>query len=132
MSRPFIDSNIILYLLSADTAKADKAEAIVAAGGVISVQVLNEVTAVCRRKLKMPWHEIETVLTAVKSACKVVPLTVATHEAALEIAKRYEISFYDANICAAAILAGTNVLVSEDMQNGMHMDGMIIRNPFSE
>lgn len=130
MSRPFIDSNIVLYLLSADKAKADKAEAFVTAGGVVSVQVLNEVTAVCRRKLRMPWHEIEAVLAAVKSACKVVPLTLASHEAAVSIAKRYALSFYDANILSSAILCGADSLISEDMQDGMLVDGVVIRNPF--
>ncbi|MFA6921155.1 MAG: PIN domain-containing protein [Gallionella sp.] len=130
MSLSFFDSNVILYLLSADAAKADKAEAIVACGGVISVQVLNEVTSVWRRKLKMPWGDIEAVLAAVKSACTVVPLTITTHESTVDIAQRYGVSFYDANICAAAILAGANILVSEDMQDGMSIDGLIIRNPF--
>lgn len=130
MNLSFLDSNIILYLLSADVVKADKAEAIVAGGGVISVQVLNEVTSVCRRKLKMPWGDIEAVLAAVKSACKVIPLTIATHETAVKIAQRYDISFYDANICAAAILSGAKILVTEDMQDGMSIDGLIIQNPF--
>lgn len=130
MALSFLDSNIIFYLLSADVVKADKAEAIVAGGGVISVQVLNEVTSVCRRKLKMPWGDIESVLAAVKSACNVIPLTIATHEAAVKIAQRYDISFYDANICAAAILSGAKTLVSEDMQDGMSIDGLIIQNPF--
>lgn len=131
MSRSFFDSNVILYLLSADAAKADKAEEIVAGGGVISVQVLNEVTSVCRRKLKMSWGDVAAVLAAVKSACKVVPLTIATHESAVDIAQRYGVSFYDANICAAAILSGADILVSEDMQDGMSIDGLVIRNPFS-
>ncbi|MDO8292307.1 MAG: PIN domain-containing protein [Gallionella sp.] len=131
MALSFLDSNIILYLLSADVVKADKAEAIVAGGGVISVQVLNEVTSVCRRKLKMPWGDIEAVLAAVKSACNVIPLTIATHETAVKIAQRYDISFYDANICAAAILSGAKTLVSEDMQEGMSIDGLIIQNPFN-
>ncbi|MDP1592903.1 MAG: PIN domain-containing protein [Gallionella sp.] len=130
MSLSFLDSNIILYLLSADIVKADKAEAIVAGGGVVSVQVLNEITSVCRRKLKMPWGDIEAVLTAVKSACNVTPLTITTHETAVKIAQRYDISFYDANICAAAILSGAKILVSEDMQDGMNIDGVIIQNPF--
>lgn len=130
MNLSFLDSNIILYLLSADAVKADKAEAIIAGGGVISVQVLNEVTSVCRRKLKMPWGDIEAVLAAVKSACAIIPLTITTHETAMKIAQRYDISFYDANICAAAILSGSKILVSEDMQDGMSIDGVIIQNPF--
>jgi predicted nucleic acid-binding protein len=78
----------------------------------------------------MPWCEIETVLAAVKSACKVVPLTIATHETAVKIAQRYDISFYDANICAAAILSGADSLVSEEMHDGMRVDGITIENPF--
>lgn len=130
MSAPFLDSNIILYLLSADSGKADKAEVIVASGGVVSVQVFNEVTSVCQRKLKMSWGDIDAVLVAVKSACKVVPLTIATHEKAVEIAQRYGVSFYDANICASATLSGADTLLSEDMQDGLRIDGLIIQNPF--
>ena len=130
MSKPFIDSNIVLYLLSGDATKADQAQAILTAGAVISVQVLNEVTSVCQRKLKMPWPEIDAVLLAVKAACTVVPLTVASHEKAIEIAKRYRLSFYDANIVASALLCGADVLLSQDMHSGLLVDALVIRNPF--
>ena len=130
MSKPFIDSNVILYLLSHDTTKADKAESILQAGGVISVQVLNEVVSVCQRKLKMPWDEIETLLQAVKASVQVVPLTEATHELAVQLCKRYQLSFYDANICAAALIVGSKVLLSEDMQYGMVVDCLVVKNPF--
>jgi len=132
LSPVFIDSNVILYLLSADSAKADKAEALLAAGGTISVQVLNETVAVCRRKLKMPWDEIEALLQATKSACTVTALTTESHERAVQIAKQHQLSFYDAHICASALLAKAEVLLSEDMQDGMVIDGLQIRNPFSK
>ena len=130
MSQPFIDSNIVLYLLSGDAIKADRAEALVEAGGVISVQVLNEVASVCQRKLKMSWEEIEMLLMAVKSACNVLPLTVASHEKAVEVARRFQLSIYDANIVASAILSGAGVLLSEDMQSGMNIESLTIQNPF--
>ena len=130
MSKPFIDSNIILYLLSSDTEKADKAEAILEAGGVISVQVLNEVVSVCQRKLKMHWDEIDAVLQAVKASMQVVPLTETSHELAVQLCKRYQLSFYDAHICSAALVAGSIVLLSEDMQDGMVFDGLVVKNPF--
>ena len=130
MSAVFIDSNVILYLLSGDAAKADRAEAILGKGGIISVQVLNEVTSVCLRKLKMSWEEIDTVLLAVKAACDVVPLTLESHEKAVQLSRRYPLSFYDANICAAAILSGAKVLLSEDMQDGMKIGGVVVKNPF--
>lgn len=131
MNKPFIDSNVILYLLSGDASKADMAEDVVAAGGIVSVQVLNEVVSVCRRKLQMPWDEIDALLQAVKSACEVEPLTVESHQKAVEIAKRYSLSFYDAHICASAALSGVKILLSEDMQDGMDIEGVTVRNPFS-
>ena len=130
MSKPFIDSNVILYLLSHDAAKADKAESILQAGGVISVQVLNELVSVCQRKLKMPWDEIETVLQAVKASVQVVPLTEATHELAVQLCKRYQLSFYDAHICSAALIADLKIVFSEDMQDGMVVDNLVVKNPF--
>lgn len=131
MNKPFIDSNVVMYLLSSDTAKADVAELALEAGGFISVQVLNEVTSVCLRKLKMPWQEVDEVLLAVKTACVVLPLTVETHEKAVEISKRFQLSFYDANIIASAIASGASTLLSEDMQGGLLIDGLRIQNPFT-
>lgn len=130
VSKPFLDSNVVLYLLSGDTAKADQAQALLEAGAVISVQVLNEVTSVCLRKLKMSWAEVDALLLAVKAACEVLPLTVGSHEKAVEIAKRYQLSFYDANIVACACLSGAPVLLSEDMHSGLLVDGLVIQNPF--
>lgn len=130
MSKPFIDSNVILYLLSADASKADRAQGLLQAGGVISVQVLNEVASVCTRKLKMPWAEVDAVLLAVKAACDVVPLTLTSHENAVELAKRFQLSVYDANIVASALMAGSEVLLSEDMQSAMTIATLQIQNPF--
>lgn len=132
MSKPFLDSNVVLCLLSGDAAKADRAQALLEAGGVISVQVLNEVTSVCLRKLKMPWQEVDALLLAVKAACDVVALTVTSHEKAVEVAKRFQLSFYDANIVACALMSGAQVLLSEDMHSGMLIDGLVIQNPFTE
>ena len=131
MSKPFIDSNVVLYLFSSDPAKADKAEQVLEAGGYISVQVLNEVTSVCMRKLKMSWQEVDTVLQALKAACVVLPLTLATHEKAVEVSKSFHLSFYDANIVACALASGAKTLLSEDMHSGVLIDGLRIRNPFA-
>ena len=130
MTQPFIDSNVVLYLLSSDSAKADRAEQVLEVGGYISVQVLNEVTSVCLRKLKMPWQEVDQVLQAVKAACVVLPLTVETHAKAIEVSKRYQLSFYDAHIVASALASGASALLSEDMHSGLQIDGLQIQNPF--
>ena len=130
MAKPFIDSNVVLYLFSSDTVKADRAESLLQSGGLISVQVLNEVASVCLRKLKMSWEEIDTVLETLKSTCEVLPVTLASHEKAVGLAKRFQISLYDANIAATAILCGADTLFSEDLQNGMSMESLTVVNPF--
>lgn len=130
-AKAFIDSNVALYLLSADTARADQAEAVIAAGGIISVQVLDEVTNVTRRKLGMTWTETDEVLAGLRSACAVEPLTTQTHDTGRRLAERYGLSVNDAMIAAAALLAGCNRLYSEDMQHGLLLDGQLrICNPF--
>jgi predicted nucleic acid-binding protein len=129
--KAFIDSNILLYLLSADADKANRAEEIVRAGGLISVQVLNEITNVARRKLAMSWVEINQVLALIRSICPTEPLTIEIHDRGRLVAERYELSVYDAMIVAAALLAGCKTLYSEDMQDGLLIDHQLhICNPF--
>lgn len=131
MSRPFFDTNVVLYLLSADERKADIAERLLAAGGVVSVQVLNEAASVCLRKLNLPWPEVRELLAAVKATCEIVPLTLAVHERALQLAERHRLSLYDALICAAAGEAEAELLYSEDMHDGLAIGGTTVRNPFA-
>lgn len=131
MSGIFLDSNIILYLLSADARKADAAEVLLGQNPSTSVQVLNEITSVCHRKLKMPWAETQALLSAVKASCTVLPLTVDTHAQAVQIAQQHQLSFYDAHIVAAAVDGGAHTLMSEDMHNGMSLHGLQIQNPFT-
>ena len=126
----FLDTNVLLYLLSADPARADRAEEIVAEGGVVSVQVLNEFAAVATRKLGMRIPEAAEALRAVRALCKVVPLQEETHDLGMRIAERHGLSLYDAIIAAAARLAGCRTILSEDMQDGLRLEGMRIRNPF--
>jgi predicted nucleic acid-binding protein len=128
----FFDTNVVLYLLSADPAKADRAEELLAIGGTISIQVLNEFVAVASRKLHMSWIEIREVLAQVRAVCAVEPVTIETHERALRLAERYGISIYDALIVSAALLANCKTLYSEDMQDGQVIERQLtIRNPFT-
>jgi predicted nucleic acid-binding protein len=129
-AKPFLDTNVVLYLLSADAAKADRAEELLAGGAIISVQVLNEFAAVAFRKLDMSWSEIRDALGPIRAVCEVEPVSVATHDRALEIAERYGISIYDATIVASALGAGCETLHSEDLQNGQVIEKLTIRNPF--
>lgn len=102
-------------------------------GGVVSVQVLNELVAVGRRKPGLGFAETREVLAVVRALFRVESLTVDTHELAIDLAERLKLGIHDATIAAAALRAGCDVLYSEDMQHGQKIDGrMTIRNPFAE
>ena len=102
MPGSFFDTNILLYIASGDAVKADRAEAILDRGGTISVQVLNELTNVARRKMRMSWPEIHAFLSMLRGVLTVQPITIDTHETGLAIAERYNLSTYDAMIAASA------------------------------
>lgn len=127
----FLDTNVVAYFASANTVKAKRSGELLRAGGVVSVQVLNEFAALSRRKHALPWSSIRTTLAAVRSTCTVVSLTVTTHELGLALAERYQLNVYDATIVAAAQLAGCRVLYTEDMHDGLVIDGLTIRNPYA-
>jgi len=126
----FLDTSILLYAFAED-ARAPVAEALLRDGAVVSVQVLNEFSAVARRKLGMPWPELREALDAIRILCPdPLPLTLALHEAALDIAEQHGYDIYDSLIIAAALQAGCRTLYSEDMQHGQAIADLTIRNPF--
>jgi predicted nucleic acid-binding protein len=131
MPGKFFDTHILVYLASGDAEKADRAESILGDGGVISVQVLNELTNVARRKMRMTWADTHAFLSLIRRLLTVQPMTVETHETGLALAERYNLSTYDAMIAASALHAGCDTLWSEDMQDGMALgQGLRVVNPF--
>lgn len=131
MGGRFVDTNVLLYLASGDDQKADRAEAVLGQGGTISVQVLNEIANVLRRKMQMSWQDTRLFLDTIRALLTVEPVTQATHETGLRLSERYGLSIYDAMIVAAALLAKCDTLISEDMQDGLVIDDRLrIVNPF--
>lgn len=127
----FFDSNVLLYTASADMTKADRVEQLIIAGGTISVQVLNEITNVARRKMDYSWPRTRLLLGRLRELLLVIPVTVAIHEAGVALAQRYRFALYDAMVVAAAIDCGCDRLWSEDMRDGLVVDGRLaITNPF--
>jgi predicted nucleic acid-binding protein len=130
--KAFFDTNLIIYAFAED-ARADAAEALLAAGGVISVQVLNEFVAVASRKLGMPWDDVLAALDAILVLCpSPAPLTIQTHQLALGIAGKHKYHIYDALVIASALEASCTTLYSEDLQDGQVIGGLTIRNPFQK
>jgi len=128
----FFDTNILVYAQQVG-AKADRARALLAGGGKLSVQVLNEFTAVSRRKQRKEWREIaEAIVDAMALLDPPLALTIELHAAARALAEDHQLSFYDALIVASAIGAGCTTLYSEDMQHGRTIGDLAIVNPFLE
>ena len=135
--KAFIDTNVLIYWVD-DSARADVVEQLLAQEAVISVQVLNEFANVLRRKRAMALPDVETLCTTLIDTCDVVDLSVRTHQTALTLMARYNLSVVDANIVAAAVLSDCAVLYSEDMQDGLNLklpgsagtNSLVIRNPF--
>ena len=131
-AKPFFDTNVLIYAAIAEDARSARAEEFLYAGGTISVQVLNELVSVARRKLGTPWADVKAALRWIRTLCPhPVSLTIGIHEHALRIAERYAFQIYDALILSSALEANCDVLYSEDFQDGQEVEGLMIRNPFA-
>jgi len=128
----FFDTNVFVYAVVQDDPRSQKAGELVAEGGTVSVQVLNEFVDVVRRKADMPWDEVRFAIENIRVLCPdPLPITLDTHREALAIAERYGYKIYDALIAASALEARCTILYSEDMQDGQVIDHRLtIRNPF--
>lgn len=133
MSGSFFDTNVLLGLAFREERDVSKMLNLVSVGGTVSVQVLNEIVNVSRKKHRKPWPEIIDFLSLVREFLDVVPVTVEVHERGLMLAEKHGFSTYDAMIVAAALLNGCETLWSEDMHHGMAVEGKLrIVNPFRE
>ena len=128
----FFDTNVLVYTIGQHDARTPAAEALLADGGVISVQVLNELASVAHRKLQMPWPEVTEALDAIRILCpSPLSLTAAMHDDALRLAAQHGFHIYDALIVAAALEADCATLFTEDLQSGQVIDGRLtVHNPF--
>jgi predicted nucleic acid-binding protein len=131
--KPFFDTNVLLYAFREGDRRNETARNLLMRGGLTGVQALNEFVAVARRKLGMSWTDISRALAAVCTLCPApVPLTLETHEKALQIAERYSYHIYDSLLIAAALQASCTLLYSEDMHDGQVIESLTIRNPFQK
>jgi predicted nucleic acid-binding protein len=129
--RVFYDSNVILYGVSTDAERVLRVRDLLALRGTVSVQVLNELANVGRRKMAMSWDEIDEMIRPLRSSLEIVPVTETTHELGVKLARRHRLAVYDGMIVAAALLADCDVLYSEDLHSGLLVDGRLrIVNPF--
>ena len=133
MSRAFFDSNVLIYAYGRADPRKSAAQALLTGGGVISVQCLNEFAAVSRGKIGMPWATLtEAIELIISLVDRVLPIGMAIHQNGRRLAERNQLSIYDGMIVAAALAADCDILYSEDMHDGLLVDGRLtIVNPFA-
>lgn len=127
----FADTNIVVYAYGSDAEKADIAEGIMMDAPVISTQVVNEFQQVARRKLGFDLARRHRIAADLLQSCRVIALDSAIVTVAMTIEARYQVSYWDAMIVAAALAADCRILYSEDMQSGQVFERRLtVRNPF--
>lgn len=127
----FLDTNVLIYAFASGDPRNARAEELLAQGGVIGVQVLNEFTSVTQKKLGWDWDDIEAALGVIVTLLGPVrPLTQEIHSHAVALAREHLLTFWDALVIAAATDAGCRLLMSEDLQHGRKFGPVTIQNPF--
>ena len=126
----FVDTNIAVYALLPGP-RAEKALEVLN-GATISVQVLNEFANVAIRKFGLDRVHLSEKISEIRfEVHRIEPVTEATHDLARKIAFRYKLGFYDSVLISAALLADCDTFYSEDMHDGLVIEGSLtIRNPF--
>ena len=126
----FLDTGVLVYAQSADP-KGEIARRAILAGGVISVQVVNEFTSVLRRKFRLDWHAIAGAVADLRTALDPVrPVSIDTWASAVVLARQHRFGFHDALVVASALEAGCRTLLTEELQAGRRIDGLTVVNPF--
>lgn len=132
MSRDrFLDTNILVYAHMTGDSRSDAARAVLASGGIVGVQALNEFASVAHAKLGLTWPRVQAAIGNILILCpNPRPLSVDIHLHALRISGNYGFSIWDGLIVAAALEARCARLLTEDLQHGRLVEGLRIENPF--
>src|SRR5438552_4559457 len=121
--KAFFDANVLIYAVAENDPRSAQAEVLLASGGVLSVQILNEFVSVTRRKILMSWSDVSEALDAFRVLCpSPLPITIEMHEAALKIAEKHGYNIDDALVVSAALEAGCATLYSEDLHDGQTIE----------
>ena len=129
----FLDTNVLIYAYSEDEPnKRQRAiDCVRSAEAWISTQVLNETINVLKRKFSLSYSQIRDAVQEISKGFPIVLVSVNTIEMALNLAERYQYSYFDSLILASALEAGCQILYSEDLQDGQRIENQLtIVNPF--
>jgi predicted nucleic acid-binding protein len=101
--------------------------------GVLSTQALSELANVGlrRRRPHLDPRELKSLIDALRDAYEILPVTPAIVLEALRGVRDHKLSWFDAQMWAAAHLHQVPFLLSEDMAAGATYDGVMIVDPFA-
>ena len=132
----FVDTNVLLYSIStapAEATKAAAAQALLSCRDIaLSVQVLQEfyVQATRSSRPKPLTHDEALARIRTWRRFPTQDITLAVLDEALNIKTRYQLSYWDSAIIAAAHAANCTEVLSEDMNDGQDYGGVKVTNPF--
>ena len=127
----FIDTNILIYLLSLDSKKKDIARTFLSNHNLISTQVVNEYCNICLKKFNLSTSDTQETLISITQRVQVCNIDLDTIFLALKIKHKYKYQYYDSLIIASAIENKCSILYSEDLQHNQIVDNKLkILNPF--
>ena len=132
----FVDTNVLLYSIStqpAEAVKAAQAQALLACRDIaLSVQVLQEFYVQSTRPSRPDplTHDEALAFIRTRRRFPTQDITVAVLDEALSIKSRFQLSYWDAAILAAAKAVNCAEVLSEDMNDGQDYGGVKVANPF--
>jgi predicted nucleic acid-binding protein len=134
MTRVAIDSNVLIYAeIEPDSAKGMRSVDLIlrtARDGVIPAQVLGEFLRFVQRRFRESFEEAIRQALMYQSVFITPPTTDAIIDKASELARAHRLQLWDCVICAASAEARAKVLLTETMQDGRMLDGLLLMNPF--
>lgn len=137
--KTFVDTNVLIYAHDIDAGRKHDVAKIVLRDlwadrtGILSTQVLQEFYVNVTRKIRTPLPKpaARSVVSTYAAWC-VEGITTADVAAAFQIEDDATINFWDALILAVAARSGATRLLSEDLNPGQAIAGVVIQNPFAE
>jgi len=134
----FIDTNVFIYQLDASDARKQAVaerivrDALAVGNACISFQVVQEClnTVLRKAKVALDADSARSYLDTVLGPLMQVPASAALYHRALDVQTRWQFSFYDALIVAAALTGGCRRLLSEDLQHGQRIETLTVHDPF--
>jgi predicted nucleic acid-binding protein len=133
----FVDTNILIYAydLASEVKRKRAVEAVKvlwdSGNGVLSTQVLQEFYVNVTRKIGHPiTPDKARSILGTYLAWQVEVIRPDSVLRASELQERHKISFWDAMIVVAAIQSGAVKILTEDLNHGQLIEGILIENPF--